>query len=620
MSTITVTNPIFDQVYKVQAWADNNRTLKLVQGEGIAIPTGATSVSASRVKAPRFQLCDKRGAIDLSTGSPTIEWAVTRPQNGGEDIVTCNIVSGQATNGIIEIPITASVTEFDGDAYGEIRVTTSGAVIKFFGINACIGEGVSDDAAAQSSRFSALLEALQKVVSVQAGNVAAMDTLNNGNLPNGTNPVASGQLKTFLENAYKDALKSDFMSFDYAHEVHSSSYDADTNPVDTYSDNGVYIDEAINIKKYYFVRNSSNTVYAILLCITVPGALYAYGATQVRITHYGAVSYRTSTIVDGKHTWNTPWYALESKRNIDTTTSNNPPEISNDDSHYPSSKLVRSKLAEKADKTTTVAGLSLSSNITVEALANALNLSNKVDKTQTVAGLPLSGNISADDLVSALMTNGKTIYYHVDTTSPFGSAKYLDVPVPTIWKANNNVYLVLSRTAGTPSPTYGTPYTYSGLQLTRYKSISSWDVFDPNSTSGVTGEIAVGGTVNGVWVCKGSTQWVRVATLSDLDNVKTKMATVILDASSWSNGEQAIDVSSVYTLTEDTKVDIEIDFDAFSTLQTSGCYGIYLETVSANDITRLNAKVMGSAPSSDVEVQLIFSEIDNLGEIGGGDN
>lgn len=205
MSVINIDNPIFDMVYPIQAWEDNNRTLKLVQGEGVTIPdnaTASTTIQASRAKAPRFQLKSKQGAIDLSSGSPSITWAVRRPNNGGEDLLTCNIVSGKAAEGIIEIPITTSVTEFAGDAYGEIRVVTSTAVIKFFGINACIGNGVSNEAASQSSRYDALLDALQQVVVLNnnSDKIATMDALVNGELPNGTNPVSSGNLKIVLSH------------------------------------------------------------------------------------------------------------------------------------------------------------------------------------------------------------------------------------------------------------------------------------------------------------------------------------------------------------------------------------------------------------------------------------
>lgn len=615
MSVINVSSPIFDMVYPIQAWEDNNRTLKLVQGEGVTIPdnaTASTTIQASRAKAPRFQLKSKQGAIDLSSDNPIITWAVQRPNNGGEDLLTCNIVSGKAAEGIIEIPITTSVTEFAGDAYGEIRVTTDNTVIKFFGINACIGDGVSDDAASRSSRYEALLDVLQQVVALKNNSggitinipegeeipenivvslIAQMATLDdNGNLKtgaSGSDPISSDTLNTYLQNKYIDYLQGKFPSFQYAHDVHSSSY-TEENPVDTYDDGGVFIDDAIDRKKVYLIKNSANTEYAVMLCVTVPGALYAYGAMQFRMTHYGGISYRVSTISNGAHSWGS-WINIESKNNMDTAGSTTS-EISNSDSHYPSSKLVRAKLADKVDKTTTIAGHNL------------------------------SNNISAEDILSALMNTGKSIYYHVGSTNPFSGEKYIDVPVPAIWKHNNNIYLVLSRTAGTPSQTYGVPYTYNGFTLPRYTYLNSWDAFDPSTTSGAYGEIVTGSTSNGVWICKGGTNWVQLAKLSDLSDIKAKTATVTLDSASWLNGSQVIDVDSVYTVTSNTKVDIDVDSDTFVALQGAGCYGIYIETSTDSNVTTLIAKTVGATPNTDITIQLIFSETTDLGVIGGGDN
>lgn len=542
-----------------------------------------------------------KSSINLSSGNPSITWAVKRPQGGGEDLLTCNIVTGEASNGIIEIPITTSVTEFAGDAYGEIRVTTSGTTIKFFGINACIGEGVSNEAAAQSSRFDALLDALQQVVVLNnnTDKVAKMDSLDsNGDLKtgvNGTNPISSDNLNTYLKNKFQEYLLSDggfgngLVGLQYAHAAHSSGY-TEQNPIDTYSDGGVYIDDAIDNKVLYLYKNSNENVHGILLCAS-RGVNQDGAVLQLLIERVDGVMQRTGGIpINGSRIWS-DWYRVESRQYMDTDEGGT---LHDSDNYYPSSKLVATKIAEAI-------------------LA-------KADKTTTVAGHALSSNVSADDIVRALVNTGKSIYLHTDSVGPFGSQKYVDVPVPAIWVSGNYAYLVLSRVAGTPSPTYGIPYTYSGLTLPRFKSVSQWDTFNPATTSGAQGEIVVGSTNNGVWICNGGTQWVQIAKTTDLDNVKTKKATATLDSTLWLNGMQALDVSSVYTLTEDTKVDIEIDFTTFNILQSSGCYGIYLETETSNNTTTLTAKVMGSVPSSDVDIQLIFSEIDDLGEIGGGGN
>ena len=122
--------------------------------------------------------------------------------------------------------------------------------------------------------------------------VAEMDDLSSGNIPNGTNPVSSGNLKTYLEGNYQDYLKARFTKRIYAHETHSSGYDADTNPVDTYSDGGVYIDEALDPSTIYIIKNANGAHIGTLLCAHANGynrttqiALYADGRFRYRYRH-----------------------------------------------------------------------------------------------------------------------------------------------------------------------------------------------------------------------------------------------------------------------------------------------------------------------------------------------
>ena len=348
----TITSPSYDRVYDAYAWRNNNLTLALVQGEGISIPDGTSStatVSASRTKAPRFQLRDDRGVISLSSDSPEVFWAIKRPNNT-EDMVACNIVTDNTTgitaaDGVIEIPITASSTQYAGDVYGEIRVITSNGVIKFYGINASVQNGVSDDAAAQSSEFTALMQALQKVVAISTSGTANMATLHsNGELRESTDPISSANLKTFLESNYLTYLRSRFTSFKYAHEAHSSSYDAETNPVDTYNDTeleGVYIDEATDMKTCYIIKNSNGSTVGLLISVAANN-LPSNGVTQI------ALYYTTRGLqIRRKHgstgLWDESWTAIESQGNKDAYDSEDTTYygISNDATKYPSSKSVR---------------------------------------------------------------------------------------------------------------------------------------------------------------------------------------------------------------------------------------------------------------------------------------
>lgn len=293
------------------AWRDNNNRLVLTQGEGATTLDG----TVTRIKAPRFQLRDDQGVMNLS-GSPVISLALTRPDKS-EDLLACTIID--AANGIVSCPITASATAIAGQAVGEIWVSSTNGTIKFYGIHALIYKGVSDSAAAQSTQFSALIEALQQVGLVISGGsegTVALDTViqHNGTKPvasgviydfvtaltaldssitdNGTKPVASGTLKNYLEGSFQDYLVARFTKRIYAHETHSSGYDANTNPVDNYSDGGVYIDEALDPSTIYIIKNTNGAHIGTLLCAHANGynrttqiALYSDGRFQYRYRH-----------------------------------------------------------------------------------------------------------------------------------------------------------------------------------------------------------------------------------------------------------------------------------------------------------------------------------------------
>ena len=303
----------YDDIYVLHAWRDNRRRLVLTQGEGYS---GAIT-DDDVIKAPRFQLRDERDVIEIpSSGNPSVQLAVTR-SNHTEDLLTCTVVDRE--NGIISCPITKSLTDVAGEVKGEIRLVTANSVTKFYGVDFYIFDGVSDAAAAQSSQFSALIEALQQVGLVISGGsegtvaldaviqhngtkpvasgviydfVTALTALDSSITDNGTKPVASGTLKNYLEGSFQDYLVARFTKRIYAHETHSSGYDADTNPVDTYSDGGVYIDEALDPSTIYIIKNSNGAHIGTLLCAHANGynrttqiALYSDGRFQYRYRH-----------------------------------------------------------------------------------------------------------------------------------------------------------------------------------------------------------------------------------------------------------------------------------------------------------------------------------------------
>lgn len=330
--SLTVTNPSYDKVYPMYAWRDNNVRLVFTQGEGATTLDG----EATRVKAPRFQLRDDRGVMDLS-GSPVISLAITRPDKT-EDLLACTIVD--ATNGIISCPITASATAIAGQAVGEIRIVSTNGIIKFYGIHANIYKGVSDLAAARSTQFSDFVAALQKLVALDASDkIAELDVLTeDGELPNGVSPVASGVLKSFLEGNFQAYLQDRFSQIKYAHDAHSTNYNAETNPIDDYGSEtveGVYIDDATELGTCYIIKNLNGAEVGLLFCASPPSGS---GVTQIAMYYNEPLKWRYRHT---NGTWD-DWTYLELQKNKDLYNSEDETYfgISNNNDKYPSSKAV----------------------------------------------------------------------------------------------------------------------------------------------------------------------------------------------------------------------------------------------------------------------------------------
>lgn len=193
----SITNPVYDRIISLHAWRDNNVRLLFTQGEGVTSADADEVVS--KIKVPRFKLIDSGGAINL-TGCD-VYFALTRP-DGSEDLLACNVDSSPSS-GIVYCPITASATEIAGAATGEIRVLPQNqtSTTKFFGIHVIIQKGVSDNVIERSEQFSALINALQRVATVEpdGSNTVLMDTEIQ---QNGTNPVASGVLYNAFRSVY----------------------------------------------------------------------------------------------------------------------------------------------------------------------------------------------------------------------------------------------------------------------------------------------------------------------------------------------------------------------------------------------------------------------------------
>lgn len=581
----------YDDVYVLHAWRDNRRRLVLTQGEGYS----GTITDNDVIKAPRFQLRDERDVIEIpSSGSPSVQLAVTR-SNHTEDLLTCTVVDRE--NGIISCPITKSLTDVAGEVKGEIRLVTANSVTKFYGVDFYIFDGVSDAAAAQSSQFSALIEALQQVGLVISGGSSGTVALDTVIQHNGTKPVASGVLYDYLQGNYRQ--------ISFAHENNESSYD----------DGGVYIDNATDITKMYYVKNSNGARVGILFCVQTPG--YNYG-TQVKIDAYGNITTRVKTQESGEtdYTWKS-WTPAGTTRNIQ-------------DGAVTTQKIADSAVtADKLADGTVTEGKISNGAVTVDKIASSAyestptNESSKLitsggvynftngnfRKYKTITSSEVDTAIDQQTLYSvyyqgffnilycAIGTNNRTQYLHKST----GEVLYRNQYLSDVWSdwddwkyvASQNVYRKSSR-----------PTISSASKL--------WDIrwyTDSSSIEHCYQLTSIGGTSENP-----TYNWTEIATSASLDNQVVAFS-YTLTLNGWNaNNEQTVIKPSSYVVTSDVIADTEIDSTAYNQLCADGCGGIYISSERNGSTLTLTAHALNNKPTANVTIQVTLTKVSDLSE------
>lgn len=91
-------------------------------------------------------------------------------------------------------------------------------------------------------------------------------------------------------------------------------------------------------------------------------------------------------------------------------------------------------------------------------------------------------------------------------------------------------------------------------------------------------------------------------------NKNTGIYSYTIPASGWNDNAQTLDLSSVYTVTNNTKVDTEGDSTVIEQLVIDDCGGIYVE----NNNGTLTIKAIGNAPTANITVQFVVYEVENL--------
>lgn len=235
----------YNKIYTVHAWKDNNKYFTVTQGEG-------------GIKYPRLKVVDDNGAIDL-TGS-SITYTATLPR-GSEEIVDVSIIN--ATEGTVEFEIKSSMTKYSGIANGELNITIDNKVLKISGINLAISSATNGHEIESSEQFSALVEALRKVVTVTPEGTAVIP---NGNIT--TEKLADNAITS--NKIANDAITASKLSLELLTLINSVANKADTVDVDTAL--AAKADKATTLDGYGItdgIKNAVGTVRAVNLAYDV---------------------------------------------------------------------------------------------------------------------------------------------------------------------------------------------------------------------------------------------------------------------------------------------------------------------------------------------------------------
>ena len=591
--SLSVTNPSYDRVYPMYAWRDNNVRLVLTQGEGATTLDG----TAARIKAPRFQLRDDQGVMDLS-GSPVISLALTRPDKS-EDLLACTIID--ATNGIISCPITASATAIAGQAVGEIRLSSTNGTIKFFGVHALIYDGVSNSAAAQSTQFSALVDALQKVATVDPDGSNTV-TLDSAIVENGTNPVASGIIYDYIE-AQKTTLEK------YAASVAV--------------DNAVAADCAYRV--YTSADGLVSTGYHLVVAVPATSQI-----TQYLFAQNGAVLYRTCPATSGQQSgsWST-WAKFAKMSDLPTNVS----QLANDSGYLVSSDIAgKANTADVYSKTAADAKFQTLDNQAQTIDSNTQTTTADAQKYPSVAAIKdflyhnfyteteindlldlVYSKTESDDLfatkantytkseINAIQTeNDKR--FELQTTVGFDEN---GIPV---FISDNNSFSAGSCTVNNIKTLFiasNVRLLQSGAFTTNSTGIEV--VFIDNKQSGIaiqSGAFPSGATI----YYKG--QFNALGFVIDaIVAIKPRIMSITIPTSGWSNNEYDITSLMPPSANANTRVDVSIGTSVQEQLVADGCGGIYASTDTSNSITTFTLHAMYNKPTANITVQLTLTQL-----------
>ena len=193
--------------------------------------------------------------------------------------------------------------------------------------------------------------------------------------------------------------------------------------------------------------------------------------------------------------------------------------------------------------------------------------------------------------------------YNAESAPPTTNVETM-YSVPCMWIYDSQLWLVWGR--GTVTiPGQPTKYAYTYQKLETVVTGSGSSIGDP-FYDGQIGFLAAAS--NNLRYGYGG-NWYVLANEAYVDKYSPHTMSYTLLSSSWSSQAQTLNISSSgYTVTNKTKVDIQIDDTAYTALLAAGCMGLYV----TNNSGSLVIHALGVAPTSNVTVQLTISEVMTL--------
>lgn len=581
----------YDDVYKIYAYRENHIRIVATQGEGATQPNSLAATDS--IKSPRFQLRDERGFVTIpSSGNPRVQLAVIRPNNT-EDLLDCVIEDREKS--IVSCPIRKSLTDIAGDVKGEIRLITTNAVTKFYGINFFIYDGVSDSAAAQSTQFSELIVALQQVNAIVEGGSEGTISLDTVIQHNGTKPVASGILYDYLVGNYVSYKNVSNDEVDSANDNHT-----------------IYIHSVGGYRGLVFFTGYNN---------------YTGAATvkQFRLCRDGRFEYRTGTVVTpytvpNTYTWDKTydenWLPIGSRANIQDGAINT--------DKIDDGAVTLDKINSNAKETTPTPNstkLITSGGVyqSLQEYYTSQYINQNFRKYQTITASEIDTATDQQTLYSVYYEGVYCILYSVSGTA--NRIQYLHKSTGEVLyryqRKSNDVWGDWDEWKYIASQNYS-------RRTSRPTASTSGKLWDIRWYNDSTGEhcyqlTSVGGTTespiyNWTEIISKAVLDAKIDTLITTINNKIVVFSYTLSRSSWSNNQQSVSVPAGYVVTGDVMADTEIGDTAYNQLCADGCNGIYIASTTSGSTLTLTAHALGNTPTADVTIQVTLTAVTDMSQ------